>query len=385
MTKFSVQFWRSEQELLANRQIWDEIFLSSRASAFLSFEWISTRWKYFNEGQKPLIGLVRDGENPVAIVPLEIVSRKIGPVPFRMVRYLLGNHGMQEGAIAREGYSELHMIDTVMLALRSERDTWDFAQLEGFPVHKLSEDLSEDGARTLLHRAARKTETTVIINTPASWEEYKKTLSYSHRQTISRRVRGMERAGRVRHERLGLSPLNGTPELTALLNDAVSVSQRSWQHKSPSGWAISKTSNPEYFHEVSKKLASRGMLDLSVLYLDDLPVSYIWGAARWPRLTIYKPGFDESLSELAPGVVHLAKYIEDSIHRGSVEIDYGTEFFDYKSSWGKKYMDLCALYYYQNGLKPTLLRMFRRKRHAHEIVEPPPVSANIAGDKDPAP
>jgi hypothetical protein len=179
----------------------------------------------------------------------------------------------------------------------------------------------------------------------------------------------MERKGRVRFERIGLTEVSDSHELDGLMKDAEAVSQHSWQHTSATGWAISNPDSGGFFYEVSARLANRGMLDLSVLYLDDRPISFIWGAARWPYLTIYKPGYDESLSDLAPGVVHLAKYIDDSIKRRAREVDYGPAFFDYKSSWGKKYVDLCTLYYYPKRLKPTLLRLLRRTRQSRHAVE----------------
>jgi CelD/BcsL family acetyltransferase involved in cellulose biosynthesis len=110
------------------------------------------------------------------------------------------------------------------------------------------------------------------------------------------------------------------------------------------------------------------MLDLSVLYLDDLPVSFIWGTVRWPNLSILKPGFDQSLSQISPGVVHLARHIQDSIEHHATEIDYGPPHFEYKSSCGKTYRELSTLYYYRNGIKARLLRFFRNRLDAKEMV-----------------
>jgi hypothetical protein len=370
MTNLSVEFWRSEQELFDNQDIWDEIFLSSRASAYLSFEWISTRWKHYNKARSPLIGLVRDDAEPVAIVPLWIVNERIGPVPCKTLCYMLGIHGMEVGPLVKDGYSALHMLDTVILASHSTGHRWDYARLDRFPAPKLSTSLPDDNAGTGLQRIARKTEVGRITEIPASWDEFKKTLSPKHRQNVSRHVRNMERSGRVRYEQLGLTPLDDSPGLRSLMKDALTVSRQSWQHKSESGGAISKPNNSGFFQEVSLMLARRGMLDLSVLYLDDRPISFNWGAARRPYTSIYRPGFDEAFADLAPGVVHLAKHVEDCIKSGFVEIDQGPDFFDFKLSWCKKHVDLCTLYYYPKGLKPTLLRLLRSKLHARDIIAP---------------
>jgi CelD/BcsL family acetyltransferase involved in cellulose biosynthesis len=373
----SVQFWRSEQELLANGDIWNALFLSSQASAYLSFEWVSTCWKFFSEGRTPLIGIVRNSDDPIALVPLELATEKIGPVSFRVLRFMLDDWGMETGVLTKEGINELQAIEAVLMASHRAGHHWDYARLGGYPASKLTSDQAGPSPRSPFHRVAKLTGPTVIIEIPTSWDEYKTTLSSSHRQTISRRVRALERKGRVRFERIGLTEVTDSPELNSLMKDAETVSQHSWQHKSTAGWAISNPESGGFFYEVSTRLASRGMLDLSVLYLDDQPISFIWGAARWPHLTIYKPGYDETLSDLAPGVVHLAKYIDDSIKRRARDVDYGPAFFDYKSSWGKKYIDLCSLYYYPKKLKPTLLRLLRSKRHSRYVVEPHAASSRF--------
>ena len=109
-------------------------------------------------------------------------------------------------------------------------------------------------------------------------------------------------------------------------------------------------------------MANRGMLDLSVLYVGDKPVSFIWGAARWPRSTIAKMGFDPALEKYSPGSVHLAELISGSIARGVSEIDFGHESGQYKSMWGKRRDQLFNIWYYPPGITSSIIRWWRRRR-----------------------
>ena len=98
------------------------------------------------------------------------------------------------------------------------------------------------------------------------------------------------------------------------------------------------------------------MLDLSVLYANEQPVSFIWGAARWPFSTILKLGFDHDYQQYSPGTVHLAKHINDSIEQGVKAIDFGHEFYDYKKRWSKQHIDLYTLYLFTKSFESSLLR-----------------------------
>jgi CelD/BcsL family acetyltransferase involved in cellulose biosynthesis len=174
----------------------------------------------------------------------------------------------------------------------------------------------------------------------------------------------MHKAGTVRLVRLGVDPTDDLAAVAALIEDAIVVSRCSWQGNSDSGIAISDESVVGFVRAVSLRLARRGNLDLSVLYLGDRPISFVWGAARWPLTTISKLGFDPAYRELAPGVVHLAMLIRDSITRQATTIDFGWQQAYYKTRWSKRYVELFDVTYHRKWAMYAVTRMrqklFRR-------------------------
>jgi hypothetical protein len=202
----------------------------------------------------------------------------------------------------------------------------------------------------------------VVVEMPNTWEDYYRTLSRKLRNDISHGTNMLNRSGNLKIVRYCKNSTYNFNELNALMNDAVIVSKNSWQHAAPEGWAISDTKSAGFFFEVSEKLAINGMLDLSVLYSDKQPIAFMWGTIRGPHTTIKKMGYDQSFSRFSPGVIHIAKHIEDSIKLGIKTIDFGGEFFNYKRRWGNHYDDLVDIYFYPPGILPFLIRWVRSRK-----------------------
>ncbi len=172
-------------------------------------------------------------------------------------------------------------------------------------------------------------------------------------------MNAIERAGTVRFARLDPGSEAPSHQVTRLLQDAKKVALNSWQHRSPTGWAISDEGSGDFFIKVSDRLWAKGMLDISVLYLNEEPISFIWGAARAPYTSINKLGFDHSYAKLSPGFVHLALYIKDSIEKRIECIDFGHEYQDYKSGWSKSSVELTEIYFYPSKWFPLAIKWLR--------------------------
>jgi hypothetical protein len=187
-------------------------------------------------------------------------------------------------------------------------------------------------------------------------------LSPSHRKNVSRRLNQLQRAGGVRFVRLGLDGTGSGEPLEALMRDALSVSEKSWQGAPAAGGAaISAPKVVDLFRDVSRRLAARRSLELSVVYLDGQPISFVWGTAHWPRTSIAKLAFDPAFAALSPGLAHLALFIKDSIERGALQIDFGHEFPEYKAHWSREGDELSLLFVYGSSVPSRLLEAWQHR------------------------
>jgi CelD/BcsL family acetyltransferase involved in cellulose biosynthesis len=203
---------------------------------------------------------------------------------------------------------------------------------------------------------------TIIVKLPGSIDEYRKTLSRSLRQNIRRQLKGLEREGEVKLVRLGSDGSQSRDGVSRLVEDAIAVSERSWQGQSGDGHAISSPDIRGFFTDVAVALARKGMTELSVLYVGSKPISFDWGVVRGGKMSGLKRGFDADFRQFGPGIVHFALLVEDSIERGMTEIDCGNEFSSYKKKWSHKEKKLCDVSYYPPGLRSNIMQWRRHRR-----------------------
>lgn len=384
-----VEIASDNARLAALRAEWDALFESSAASPTLCPDWIETLLRHDHNGDDYFICAVRRGERLVAVVPLVAAD---APPLGRMLRVVGQGWAPRLDLPVAADARGLPLAALIRDALREFSQGWQFCRLAklpaGSPLLESAALPHTQGVRAGLECV--RVGGSIVFELGGSMKEYLATVSHAHRSLISRRVNGMRRRCRVRCEWVCAGDRPGAGLVERMLQDAVAVARRSWQGKSPSGRAICDADVLPFVLDVSQRMAQRAMLDLSVLYADERPISFIWGVARPPVTSPIKLGFDDALKKESPGLVHLALYIEKMIERGMTLVDFGHEFPEYKRRWSKREDDLYDLYCYPRPLIGRLCRL----AHAHFGVttraaaqsdvhadDPPPATPRLNEDR----
>jgi CelD/BcsL family acetyltransferase involved in cellulose biosynthesis len=360
----NIIFLKNNNELNNFQEQWEDLYNDSDASPYLSYEWVSAALRHFPPAGELFLSCVSDEKGLRAIVPLEIVREKMGPWPVKVVRFALEGWALRNGPImaTRAKGEELSSIINVLEFLIRGGVAWDYCRLSLIPASIMKTILSgkEKRNREIISCIDyANIGSSTVIESPRIWEDYFNGLSKNRRERIRRSGKQLEKKGKVRMVRLGLRKSLDKSELNQLMEDALTISKLSWQGSATAGRAISDEDVDGFFHEVNRISAEKGMVDLSVLYAGDRPVSFCWGMSRWPYTSINKLGYDPSFSESSPGYVHLPRLIADSIERGIKEIDFGHEFSEYKKNWGTRQDELCNTIIYPRGAVPYLIRAMR--------------------------
>ena len=359
---FDISVLSTYEELLQFQAEWEELYRRSMdATPFLSFDWVSTVIRYLCNDASLRIAVIRYQQEVITIVPFEIKRKKVGPFSLQVLYFFYDEWPLQNSAVFNSRGCTImpSAVQELIFFLFKTEPEIQFAILTRVPANSQFWEPHVNPSHSIsrFQTAKLKIGQTVIISLPASMDEYRRQLSRAHKKTVSRHLNAMEGDFDLNFVRLGLDPSEDYGKVNNLIHDALEVSRKSWQGASIKGRAISDPDTQTFFREVSLKLAQKGMLDLSVLYANRQPVSFIWGTARWPYSTIIKLGFDQAYKQYSPGTVHLFKHIQDSIERRMVAIDFGHEFFEYKSRWSKHFIDLYSVYYFPRRLVPLFLRM----------------------------
>ena len=163
-----------------------------------------------------------------------------------------------------------------------------------------------------------------VIDLPASWEAFLATLSGKDRHELRRKLRRADDAGaRVEVAR--------TPAGIAAFMDSFLDLHR----KSKVGKARFMDARMEgFFREVGTALAGAGWAALWVLWVEERPVATLFCLEYGGTVGLYNSGFDPEARALSPGVVLIARTIEDAIQRGFRRYDFLRGDEPYKYGFG---------------------------------------------------
>ena len=354
MQKIDVEILTDKVELEKIQPEWQSCFDRSDAPPYLCYEWFRLYQEHFGDSTTLRVVVARIDGQVCAILPLEKVRVKIGPISEYVLQFVSDGFAPWSVGIIAKGVDQADIATACLSALQTHDHGWAFMRLSKVPSN------SELAGSFRLSSMPGS----VQIVLPKSWPEYLQTLPSSRRYGIRRRVKGLGKDHAVELVRVGLDTQSDASQLQRAIDAALRVSESSWQNRVAQGLAISDEKCREFFVEASERMARLNALDLSVLFLDDHLVSFLWGAARWPYTNISKLAFDPAFGKLSPGRAHIAMHIEDSIRREFSVIDFGHEFPEQKRQWSDRESSLCELWYFPTGIRSSLYRHWFRIRRA---------------------
>ncbi len=342
---------------------WQGLFESTDANPYFSPAWLGTWIEHFAPAAGLRCCLVRDAEGPVGLVPLVAARQRLG---HRVYGVAGGGWAMRTPCIVAERTTGGAVLGAVAMAMdEREAERWLYAEFQAVPrgTRLLAGTCAALPVRITGNRCS------IVIKLPDQWLQYWHDRSRKLRGNVVRARNGLAREGDLELRRIGPGDLVAESSLRELLEDALEVSRLSWQASAPDGVAISDPSVEGFVRAASTAAMLVGLLDLSVLYVANRPVSFLWGAGRDDQSSISKAGYSSDFAKLSPGLVHLAMALEDSVRRGIRWIDFGPEFPSYKLRWGAHAEALVDLDLYSGCLPGRVVRWLHAGRTASNPTE----------------
>jgi CelD/BcsL family acetyltransferase involved in cellulose biosynthesis len=282
---------------------------------FSTWQFQTAWWRFLGEGRLHLYGVQDAAADWVALLPLYEAGpglRLVGGVD--VADYL--------DLIAVAGYEE-----AAWKALLAATPAAGGGALELRPVPAASPTLAllpGIAAAAGLDCRLDVDERCPVIDLPASWDAYLATLPGKDRHELRRKLRRADGAGaRVEVAR--------TPGGIAAFMDSFLALHR----KSKAGKARFMDARMEgFFREVGTALAGAGWAALWVLWVDAQPAAALFCLEYGGTVGLYNSGFDPEARALSPGVVLIARTIEDAIGRGFRRYDFLRGDEPYKYGFG---------------------------------------------------
>ena len=280
------------------------------ATPFQSWEWHEAWFRFFGRSKKPYLLSAYEGKELVGLYPL---SRKAG------AWYVLRSSGTGPSdylhPLIRPGY-ETRVEAEFADHLANQKD---YSLVD---LHQLRDDLSQ---LFVPGEVELEQGTCLVLDLPATYEEYLATLGKSLRYDVRKLDKSMFNEGRARVDLVDHS--NVGEGLDILFEQH----KKRWRKRGLPGAFLGKTQ--DFHHYWGRQAVQKGWLQLGVLMVDGSPIGAIYGMAMKDTVFFYQAGFDPTHKSVSPGTLLVASLIRRAIEDGRKHFDFLRGDEPYKRRW----------------------------------------------------
>jgi CelD/BcsL family acetyltransferase involved in cellulose biosynthesis len=165
-------------------------------------------------------------------------------------------------------------------------------------------------------------EVTLECDLPVTWNEYLLMLSTKQRHEVRRKLRRLEEAGTIGYRFI---------EDAGLVSGFMDVFMRQCVESRTDKATFMTAEMGNFFRSMTDVIFEAGLLRLTVLELDSVPVAVLIAFDYNDVVYLYNSGYNPAYSSLSVGVLSKALCIKDSIERGKKRFDFlkGDEQYKY--------------------------------------------------------
>jgi CelD/BcsL family acetyltransferase involved in cellulose biosynthesis len=331
---------------------WDGLADRTGAPAWWRPGWVRAWWRAFGRGRLMLV-TVRRGERLVGVAPME---RRGGDL-----RSPSNYHTPSFGLVAADE-AAMASLAAALIRAAPRRLTVKFLPTSE-PSLAALESASRDAGRP---RYVRVLERCPYLTLEGSWAD----LLESRRNQLVRELRRRRRRLSARG-RFEMDVQDGREDLERYLEEGFAVEAAGW--KGEGGTAIaSSPATRDFYTEIGRWLATRGVLRLTYLRLDGTPFAFEFAIKERDRHVLLKTGYDEAFRSDAPGTLLRAASIERAFECGVRRYDFLGKDDPWKREWTstvetqvqlqsfRRSPDAMADWAAQRYLRPLARRILRR-------------------------
>lgn len=321
-TRSSIQIERYENIDLLARE-WDELADRVQAAPWLRPGWIAAWRRAFGKGTLEILAVRRD-QQLAGVLPLQ--SR------FGELSSTTNWHTPQFGLLAEDSAAAQELAHAVF-ACRSRRVNLGFLALEGAGLHECRTAATAAGYRQFVRTIQRSP----YVPIESDWAEYKRRLSAKRLSEIRRRRRLLEAEGK-----LLLQIVDGSERLEEFLEEGFWLEAAAWKGAAGSA-IISRPQTHQFYSEVARWGAERGVLRLAFLRLNSCPLAFDYCLEEGGVHYLVKTGYNPAYGKFGPGLIIRYEMLARAFSIGLRTYEFlGTD-QPWKFEWADKVRELALL------------------------------------------
>jgi len=367
-TSLTVQTYNDLAALQPLREDWNSLLAdSSMPNIFLTWEWITTWWKWFGQGKPLRIITVRDGSKIIGILPVYIGELSLFPLIKLKAVLLVGDGGPLYpeflGPIIRE--QDVSRTESIMaealLEISRECKVIKFSDI------LLTSKMISPLLTCLKQNYFVKESGGVYCPyqpLPADYNGFLADLSPKRRKSLRWMVKKVDRQYRVKLECFR------DPDSTHYAFERIIEIFKKSKRGQTSNQGFNRMDYLGFHQEVAKASAQHGWLRIYILWFDTVPAAFIYGYYYDRKFWFYQTSFDSTFYQDSPGTIILQMVIESLIKEGAREFDFlrGEEGYKYMVARQER-QTTTAVFFGRRGLaylayasRHNLLQFIRKGR-----------------------
>ncbi len=321
---------RTEGELDALEERWSSLISCSDVSAFQTFEWMRTWWKYFGTNRRLHSLIVTEEGRTIGIAPMFLEDARIlGLRVATRLRFMgCGISDYCDFIIAR-GKEEpvLHAFAHYLLAHSGEWDIFEVADVnERAQLYKiLPRLLKERGMGVYTYQG----NVCPSLALPGSWEGFLAGLGQKMRHHLKKKREMLNRQYRTEVEIFK----SASDDIDLAVNEFIQIHERRWKSLGFRS-AFDDEVHREFHYEVARRMARRGWLRLFFLKVDGRRVAVSFDFNFNKRIHVYLSHAcgPEEIMKCSPGFLIRCIAIDRGIAEGMEIYDLlrGNEAYKYE-------------------------------------------------------
>lgn len=334
--------------------LWNSLLARSKANClFLTWEWLSTWWKVFEEDRRLCILAVYDEAELVGIAPLQERTVRHFGMSYRRIEFLATGENEQDEIcseyldfILADGREE-EVLEAILKYFDSTREAWDEIVLQ-----KMRREANALTLTQLCHRLALQCQSyedghSSYLPLPENWETLLQGLGKSFRQNLRNLRNRCEKSGAV------FQVVEKQEEFESAFQTLIALHQERWTQLGQPG-VFSSEKFTRFHRDVCQLLLPLGHVRLFQLSLEGQPVASLYTFVYNGQILNYQNGLrPNAYASYSPGTVLLSHALQHSIECGLGTWDFLGGGADYKTRWSGREQDLIAVRLSRRGLKQS--------------------------------
>ena len=298
-------------------------------SIYLTYEWVSTWWRYFGDGKKLNILVVEREQQVIGIIPLMKAEYRIGLFKLHILE---GIGAINNNYIVLTSPENEEVVGTAFLSYLQDKLGRLVVRLDYIPgdssvLTAIRKQAPLFCSRLVFQERVAALAPYIFLN--GTWDEQFRSLSHNRRTVIKRALVALEKDSHV-IEFQECTAHNFNDTLTKFFD----IHQMRWKS---AGYheLFADLRMKEFYRDIASCFADKGWLHISQLTVDGELASAVFSFVYNRRFYAVTIARDLKYSKYSIGHIHIMYILKDAIAKNVKEFDFFRGLEPYKFYWTK--------------------------------------------------